>query len=87
MVVTAVLKKTRVNCSLDKRMIKISKVSVPLAVGEPVNSKLNWNDNLAAIFEAKLTFKRPSSSVPFYCICRPGRHHFLEMYRDLMFLY
>ena len=23
----------------------------------PMNSKLNWNDNLAAIFEAKLTFK------------------------------
>ena len=38
----------------------------------PVNSKLNWNDNLAAIFEAKLTFNRPSSSVPFYCICRRG---------------
>ena len=53
----------------------------------PVNSKLNGNDNLAAIFKAKLTFKRPSSSVPFYCICRRGRHHFLGMYRDLMFLY
>ena len=35
-----------------------------------VNSNLDWNDNLAAIFEAKLTFNRPSSSVPFYCISR-----------------
>ena len=37
-----------------------------------MNSKLDWNGNLAAIFEAKLTFNRPSSSVPFYCICRRG---------------
>ena len=37
-----------------------------------VNSKLDWNDNLAAIFEAKLTFNRPSSSVPFYCFCQHG---------------
>ena len=34
MVVRTVLKKTRVNCSLDKRMIKIRKVGVPVAVGE-----------------------------------------------------
>ena len=38
----------------------------------PVNSKLDWNDNLAAVFDAKLTFNRPSSSVPFYCICLRG---------------
>ena len=36
----------------------------------PVNSKLDWNDNLAAIFEAKFTFNRPSCLVLFYCICR-----------------
>ena len=41
-----------------------------------VNSKLNWSDNLAAIFEAKLTFNRRSSSVPFYCIRRRGCQHF-----------
>ena len=38
----------------------------------PANSKLYWSDISAAIFEAKLTFNRPSSSVPFYCICRHG---------------
>ena len=27
---------------------------------------LDWNDNLAAIFEAKLTLNRPSSSVPLF---------------------
>ena len=27
-----------------------------------MNSILDWNDNLAAIFEAKLTLNRPSSS-------------------------
>ena len=30
------------------------------SMGGTVNSKLGWNDNLAAIFEAKLTFNRPS---------------------------
>ena len=29
-----------------------------------VNSKLDWNDNLAAIFEAKLVINRLSSSFP-----------------------
>ena len=38
------------------------------SVGSTVNSQLGWNDNLAATFEAKLTFNRPSSSVLFYCI-------------------
>ena len=72
------------------QILKVRQENTPWHIfGEylPVNSKLNWNDNLAAIFEAKLTFKRPSSSVPFYCICRRGRHHFLGMYRDLMFVY
>ena len=40
-----------------------------------VNSKLDWNDNLAAIFEAKLVINRLSSSVLFYCFSRRGRHH------------
>ena len=31
-----------------------------------------WNDNLATP-EAKMTFNRPSSSVPFYCFCLRGR--------------
>ena len=34
--------------------------------------ELDWNDNLAAIFEAKLTLNTPSSSVRLYCICRRG---------------
>ena len=37
-----------------------------------VNSKLDWNDNLAAIFEAKLVINRLSSSVLFYCFSRRG---------------
>ena len=41
----------------------------------PVNSKLDWNDNLAAIFEAKLIINRLSSSVLFYCISRRGWHY------------
>ena len=40
-----------------------------------VNSKLDWNDNLAAIFEAKLVINRLSSSVLFYCFSRRGWHH------------
>ena len=35
-----------------------------------LNSKLDWNDNLASIFEAKMTLNSPSSSVPYYCVCR-----------------
>ena len=38
----------------------------------PANSKLDWNDNLAAIFEAKLVINRLSSSVFFYCFSRRG---------------
>ena len=38
---------------------------------ESVNSKLDWNDNVAGIFEAKLIFNKPSCSVPFHCNCRP----------------
>ena len=34
-----------------------------------MNSKLDWNNNLAAIFEAKLAINRLSSSVLFNCIC------------------
>ena len=30
-----------------------------------MNSVLNWNDNLAAIFETKLTFKYQSLSIVF----------------------
>ena len=45
-------------------MVEVLKITL----SRTVNSKLEWNDNLAAIFEAKLTFNRPSSSVPFYCI-------------------
>ena len=45
---------------------------------ESLNSKLDWNDNLAAIFEAKLFINRLSSSVLFYYICRPGDTIFLE---------
>ena len=39
------------------------------------HSKLDWNDNLAAIFEAKLVNNRLSSSVLFYCFSRRGWHH------------
>ena len=41
-------------------------------VVQPVISLLDWSDNLAVIFEAKFTLKRPSSSVSFYCIGRRG---------------
>ena len=37
----------------------------------PVNSILDWNNNLVAIFKAKFTFR-----VPFYCFFLRGRHHF-----------
>ena len=39
---------------------------------DTVNSKLDWNDKLAAIFEAKLVINRLSSSVLFYCFSRHG---------------
>ena len=36
----------------------------------PVKSKIDWSDNLAAIFEAKLTFNSPSSCVePIFLEC------------------
>ena len=54
------------------RLMDLKGKYLDVEVYVPVNSKLNWNDNLAAIFEAKLTFNRPSSSVPVYCICRRG---------------
>ena len=41
-------------------------------IAVPVNSKLDWNDNLAAIFEAKLVINRLSSSILFYCFSRRG---------------
>ena len=67
---------SRQNFPLLKRERDNAQTNVVLRA---VNSKLNWNDKLAAIFETKLTFNRPSSSVPFYCICRRGWHHFPEI--------
>ena len=46
-----------------------------------MNSKLDWNDNLASIFETKLTFNRPPSSVSFNLGAVDTI--FLGMYRDL----
>ena len=43
---------------------------------DTVNSKLDWNDNLAATLEAKLIFYRTSSSASFHCICRRSLHNF-----------
>ena len=43
-----------------------------------VNSKLDWNNDLAAIFEAKLIFNRLWSSVIFYCIFRRGWQNFSD---------
>ena len=33
-----------------------------------MNSILDWNANLAAIFEAKLTYNWRTVPVPFYCL-------------------
>ena len=53
-------------------------------VCQPVNSKLDWNDILAAIFEAKKTFNRPSNSVPLLLYLSARLTPFS---RDLMFLF
>ena len=55
-----------------------------------VNSKLDWNDNLDAIFEAKLTFNYASTGLrvqsPSIVFVGAVDTIFLEMYRNLMFL-
>ena len=53
----------------------------------PVNSILDWNDNFAAIFEAKLTFN--GLQVQSLSIVFVGAVDtiFLGMYQDLMFLF
>ena len=57
------------NSLTSKLRSQLSKHNV---VDIPVNSKLDWNDNLAAIFEAKVVINRLSSSVLFYCFSRRG---------------
>ena len=56
---------------------------------ESVNSKLNWNDNLAIIFEAKLTFNKPTSLVRFDLLYFSAwlTPIFQGMNRDAMFLF
>ena len=52
--------------------VKLAHTSFHQSLLMSVNSKLDWNDNLAAIFEAKLVINRLSSSVLFYCFSRRG---------------
>ena len=40
--------------------------------GAPVNSVGNWNDNLSAIFEAKLMFECQSRSLPIAFLSTVG---------------
>ena len=61
---------------IDHRPVSVGTRSCENSLSVPVNSKLDWSDKLAAIFEAKLVINRLSSSVPFYCICRRGWHYF-----------
>ena len=59
-------------------------------VYKTVNSKLDWDDNLNAIFEAKLTFNYASTGLqvqsPSIVFVGAVDTIFLGMYRDLMFL-
>ena len=52
-----------------------------------VNSKLDWSDNLAAIFEAKLTLTDPQVQSPSFVFVGAVDTNFLGIYRDLMFLF
>ena len=55
----------------------------------PVNSKLDWNDNLDAIFEAKLTFNYAWTGLqvqsPSIVFVDAVDTIFLGMYRNLIF--
>ena len=55
-----------------RHIVEISVDDVMIYHFYSVNSKLDGDDNLAAIFEAKLVINRVSSSVLFYCFSRRG---------------
>ena len=48
-----------------------------------LNSKLDWNDNLAAIFDAKLVINRFQLQSPSIVFVGAVDTIFLRMYRDL----
>ena len=53
-----------------KRITVAQALDHPWMKVRTVNSKLDWSDNLAALFEAKLIFNRPLSPLLLYLLAR-----------------